>query len=165
MSAEEGPLLVHAAREDDIPQTAVLAARLLREHHAWDPQRFLTVDDPERGYGWFLRRELDDEDAIVLVAREREGSPILGYVYGRVEPRSWTALLDPHGAIHDLYVDAAARGRGIGARLVEEIAAMLRGRGVPRIVLSTATKNVAGQKLFAALGFRPTMIEMTRELE
>jgi RimJ/RimL family protein N-acetyltransferase len=35
--------------------------------------------------------------------------------------------------------------------------------GAPRVVLSTATQNEAAQRLFAAAGFRATMIEMTRE--
>jgi ribosomal protein S18 acetylase RimI-like enzyme len=41
----------------------------------------------------------------------------------------------------------------------------LRERGQPRVVLWTAERNDAAQRLFDALGFRRTMIEMTRELE
>jgi RimJ/RimL family protein N-acetyltransferase len=33
------------------------------------------------------------------------------------------------------------------------------------VVLSTAVRNEAAQRLFARAGFRPTMIEMTRELD
>jgi hypothetical protein len=40
-----------------------------------------------------------------------------------------------------------------------------RSRGVPRVVLLTAERNAAAQRLFAGAGFRPTMIEMTRELD
>jgi RimJ/RimL family protein N-acetyltransferase len=40
----------------------------------------------------------------------------------------------------------------------------LKSHGMPRVVLGTASANVAAQRLFAQLGFRPTMIEMTREL-
>ena len=36
-------------------------------------------------------------------------------------------------------------------------------RGVTKVVLWTAARNQAAQHLFAAAGFRPTMIEMTRE--
>jgi ribosomal protein S18 acetylase RimI-like enzyme len=41
----------------------------------------------------------------------------------------------------------------------------LKSRGVPRVVLSTAEKNIAAQRLFDRAGFRRTMIEMTRELD
>jgi ribosomal protein S18 acetylase RimI-like enzyme len=40
----------------------------------------------------------------------------------------------------------------------------LKARGSPRVVLSTAERNVAAQHLFDRAGFRRTMIEMTREL-
>jgi ribosomal protein S18 acetylase RimI-like enzyme len=35
--------------------------------------------------------------------------------------------------------------------------------GAPRVLLHTASQNREGQALFAKLGFRSTMIEMTRE--
>ena len=36
---------------------------------------------------------------------------------------------------------------------------------MPRVVLLTAERNEAAQRLFARAGFRRTMIEMTREME
>ena len=41
---------------------------------------------------------------------------------------------------------------------------VLGARGAPRVVLSTAERNEAAQRLFARAGFRRTMLEMTREL-
>ena len=81
-----------------------------------------------------------------------------------LEPKDWNALLDAHGALHDILVSETARGRGIGRKLLERVQSELRERGAARIVLHTATKNLAAQKLFAAVGFRKTMIEMTCEL-
>jgi RimJ/RimL family protein N-acetyltransferase len=43
--------------------------------------------------------------------------------------------------------------------MIERLGAL----GAPRIVLKTSTKNAAAQQLFASLGWRPTMLEMTRE--
>ena len=37
-------------------------------------------------------------------------------------------------------------------------------KGAPRLVLHTASKNVAARQFFAALGFRETMVELTAEL-
>ena len=42
--------------------------------------------------------------------------------------------------------------------------AELASRGAPRVVLSTAFRNEAAQRLFERMGFRRTMVEMTREL-
>lgn len=40
----------------------------------------------------------------------------------------------------------------------------VRDKGAPRVLLGTAYQNDATQRLFESLGFRRTMIEMTREL-
>ena len=49
--------------------------------------------------------------------------------------------------------------------LLDAAAAALAARGAPRVILSTAARNLAAQRLFERAGFRPTMIEMTREVE
>jgi len=89
---------------------------------------------------------------------------IVGYVYAAIEPRSWKELRDEAGFIHDVVVDPAARRAGIATALLEAAFAWLRTRRVPRVVLGTAYVNQAAQRLFTGLGFRPTMIEMTKEL-
>jgi RimJ/RimL family protein N-acetyltransferase len=40
----------------------------------------------------------------------------------------------------------------------------LKAHGAPRVMLWTAERNHAAQRLFEQAGFRRTMIEMTREL-
>jgi len=67
--------------------------------------------------------------------------------------------------LNDLIVDPAYRGQGAGRLLLDAIISRLRSRGVPRVVLLTAAKNESAQRLFERSGFRPTMIEMPRELE
>ena len=81
-----------------------------------------------------------------------------------VEPLSWKELRDESGYIHDLIVDPGARGRNLGSLLLEAACDWLRDRGMPRVVLGTAAANEAAQRLFTRAQFRPTMIEMTREL-
>jgi ribosomal protein S18 acetylase RimI-like enzyme len=159
---------VRRAEKSDMPAVARLAALLVRMHHALDPQRFLLQEPVEPGYEWWLTKELSNEKAVILVAEDEAAGggarSIVGYAYGRLEPRDWNALLDTFGALHDVYVADEARKRGVGAALVAAIAKELEALGAPRVVLSTATKNAAAQRLFAKMGFRPTMIEMTREL-
>ena len=48
--------------------------------------------------------------------------------------------------------------------LIERALAMFAERGLPRAVLMTASANAEASALFRRLGFRDTMIEMTREL-
>ena len=158
---------IRRATRFDMSAVAQLAARLVRYHHELDPSRFLCAEPLEPGYERWLLHELDNAKAIVMVAERPALGPkppaILGYAYGRMEPRDWNALLDAAGVLHDVYVADDARTHGVGAALVEAVARELKEMGAPRIVLHTATKNAAAQRLFEKLGFRRTMVEMTRE--
>jgi ribosomal protein S18 acetylase RimI-like enzyme len=154
--------VIRPASSDDLDAIAPLAARLVREHHHYDPQRFFLPERVEEGYRWWLGRELANPQATLLVAEE--DGVVVGYTYGRLEERDWNALLDECGALHDVYVDEKARRRGIARALVMAMCDALKKRGAPRIVLHTASPNAAAQALFSSLGFRSTMIELTREL-
>jgi GNAT superfamily N-acetyltransferase len=115
----------------------------------------------EKGYASFLGSQLDEHDVVILVAERR--NQIIGYVYAGIEKKSWQELRDTAGFVHDVVVEESERREGIGSRLVEEASAWLVARGVPRVMLWTAEKNGRGQRLFEKLGFRRTMVEMTRE--
>ena len=140
-----------------------MAAALVREHHVLDPQRFMLVEPVEVGYRDWLAKEVTRRGAVILVAEE--DLEIVGYAYGALESRNWNDLLDTCGKLHDVYVTKGARRRGIARRLVESMLIELRSLGAPRIVLMSAEGNRASQAFFQAIGFRRTMIEMTRELE
>jgi ribosomal protein S18 acetylase RimI-like enzyme len=155
--------VVRRARPDDMPAIGRLGGMLMRLHYSFDGARFMAPgDDPESGYAWFLGTQLRDPDVAVLVA-ERDGS-VAGYVYAGLEPQNWKELREPAGFIHDVVVDDAGRRGGVATALLESAIAWLRERGAPRVMLWTAEQNVSAQRLFAKLGFRRTMIEMTREL-
>jgi ribosomal protein S18 acetylase RimI-like enzyme len=155
--------LVRPALAKDLGTLSRFAGELVRMHHRFDAKRFMLIDDVEAGYEWFFRRELGNKEVAILTA-EREGE-LLGYAYGRLEPRDWNNLLDVHGAVHDLFVAPTARRQGVGRDLLSAMLAALGERGARTVVLFTATPNVAAQRLFEMAGFRSTMIEMTRELE
>jgi ribosomal protein S18 acetylase RimI-like enzyme len=154
--------VIRPAERRDLPDLGRLGASLVRVHHAFDADRFMAPGPGiEEGYAWFLGTQLEESDVVIYVA-EREGR-IVGYVYAGLEPQSWKELRDPAGFVHDVVVEEDARGLGIATRLVDEAAAWLEAHGAPRVMLWTAEQNPAAQRLFERLGFRRTMIEMTRE--
>lgn len=161
MTDERDPR-VRAMEPRDLPAVAAFAARLVRMHHELDAQRFLDLPNAERGYARYLASELASEEVVLLVAELDD--QIIGYLYARLEPRSYNELLDACGKIHDIFVDEAARGKGAGEALLREGMKRLTERGAPRVVLLTAVANAAAQRLFARVGFRNTMLEMTYEL-
>ena len=92
------------------------------------------------------------------------GERVIGYAYGVLEGQDYMALRGPAGVLHDLVVDPDCRGRGVGRLLMNAALDQLAAHGAPRVVLFTAARNSEAQRLFARLGFRETMIEMTREV-
>ena len=115
------------------------------------------------GYASFMGTQLEDSDKAVLVADDNEN--VIGYAFAAVEGYDYMALRGPAGVLHDIIVAPEHRGRGVGQLLLDATLEFFRSRGVPRAVLSTAERNEAAQRLFASMGFRRTMIEMTRELD
>ena len=163
MTAPESLVRIRRATEADAPALGRLGALLMRTHYDFDPQRFLAPgSNAESGYGRFLRGQLHDDDAVVFVA-ERDGE-VVGYVYAGLEPLSWKELRDACGFIHDVAVAEPGRRSGAATALIEAAVDWLRQRGAPRVMLWTAQPNAAAQALFDRLGFRRTMVEMTREL-
>jgi ribosomal protein S18 acetylase RimI-like enzyme len=158
------PVSIRPATAADLPAIGRLGALLVRVHHDFDAERFIPATPrTEEAYAWFLGEQLGNPDAVVLVAER--GGEVIGYSYSGIEGVDYMALRGPAGVLHDLLVDPAQRGWGAGRILLDVTLAALRARGAPRVVLSTAVRNEAAQRLFARVGFRPTMIEMTRELD
>lgn len=155
---------IRPATHADMKAVGRLGALLIEEHFDFDPDRFIAAspDSPQR-YGAFLGSQLERENIIVLVA-ESEGN-VVGYTYAGAEGFDYMSLRGPAGVLYDIVVDPASRGQGVGRMLLDATIAVLKKRGEPCIVLSTADKNETAQRLFAHAGFRRTMIEMTLNLD
>jgi ribosomal protein S18 acetylase RimI-like enzyme len=152
---------IRRAVAGDLQQLGKLAAELVRFHHDIDPDRFFLPAGVEEGYRRWLGTEIENAEAIVLVA-EIAGE-VVGYLYGRLEKRDFNMLLAEHAALHDVLVIERARRSGAAEALIREFARVAAERGVPRVVLHTATSNTRAQALFRKIGFRDTMLEMTLE--
>ena len=157
-------LVIRRATNADLPTLGRLGALLVQQHHDFDSRRFLAGDRSTRHhYAEFLGSQLDDPDVLVLVA-EHEGQ-VIGYTFAAMEGYDYKSLRGPAGLLHDILVDPIYRSRGVGTQLLAETLSMLQSKGARQIVLSTAERNESAQRLFTRMGFRRTMIEMTRELD
>jgi ribosomal protein S18 acetylase RimI-like enzyme len=155
---------IRSATLKDVGAIGKLGALLVREHHDFDPQRFIPATSrTESQYGWYLGTQLEEPNIVILVA-ERDGE-VIGYTYSGVEGTDYMSLRGPAGVMYDIVVDPDHRQQGVGRLLVDATLEALKSKGAPRVVLSTAERNAAAQRLFDRAGFRRTMIEMTRELD
>ena len=138
---------VRRATTGDLESLGRLGTLLVEEHHDFDAHRFLAprpctpVD-----YASFLGSQLDDPEAIVLVADNGHG--VIGYAYAAVEGYDYMSLRGPAGLLHDLIVAPDHRGHRVGHLLLDAVVSSLQARGLPRVVLSTAAKNERAQRLF-----------------
>jgi ribosomal protein S18 acetylase RimI-like enzyme len=55
-----------------------------------------------------------------------------------------------------MWVDPAARGRGVGERLVRTVVAWAAEEGLSRVLLEVAHENAAARSLYERVGFVPT---------
>ena len=152
-------ITVRPATKSDQEFLGRFGGALMRQHHAADPRRFIQVEHPEAGYGRFLVAQGTNPNSLVMVA-EHSGA-VIGYVFASVESTNWMELRGPCGIVHDVYVDASARRLGAARELMSAAIVWIRSKGRSQVVLLTKSRNEHAQYLFAALGFRPTMIEMT----
>ena len=157
---------VRRARAADMAAVARLAAELVRAHHRMDPARFMAFPEPiEPNYQFYLTTEIKNPQAVLLVAvagpGETGAEQVLGYAWGQMRGRDYMAMLDAGGVVQDVYVAPQARRKGVARALVGAMAAALHDLGAQRVVLHTAELNQPARKLFADMGFRTTMREMT----
>ena len=156
-------ITIRPATPSDQEPLGRFGGALMRQHHTADTRRFIQVEHPEAGYGRYLVSQLSNPNSLVLVA-EHSGT-VIGYVFADVESTNWMELRGPCGVVHDVYVDESARRLGAGRELMRAAIAWIRSKGRSQVVLQTKTRNEHAQRLFATLGFRPTMIEMTLDQE
>lgn len=100
----------------------------------------------------FLHARLAAGDSLVYLA-EDEGAAV-GFVqlyplFSSTAPRPGRIWL-----LNDLYVVPAARGRGVGRRLMDRARQLAEETGAETIELATARSNATAQALYESLGYR-----------
>lgn len=132
-------------------------------HHRWDAARFIASDKmTPTAYGGFLAKQIGKSGTVLLVVEE--AGTVVGYCWAGMEGYDYMALRGPAGEVYDIFIDETRRREGLGRMLLDATIEALKALGVTQIVLHTAHKNEEGQRLFAAAGLRPTMIEMTLDV-
>lgn len=126
----------------------------------YDPGRYQLPADVAAAYAGLFAEHVGRPESVVVVADG--GGELVGYAFGTIEPPSLVKLAGRAGWIHDLYVSPAARGLGVGGRLLDAAVTGLRSLGCPGgVLLGVAVQNAAAAALFGRRGFRMTLQEMT----
>lgn len=132
-------LVVGVAREADEALHAAMAQLV--------PQLDPSASPPTRTA---LRRMLASPGCRILVARAAHGSSAI------VGMLTLSIVATPSGTrawIDDVVVDAIARGRGVGARLVREALRLAEELGAQHVALTSRPDREAANRLYQRLGF------------
>ncbi len=97
-----------------------------------------------------IEARLQDRARFPMVVAEEDGRVIGWAGTGSYRPRACYAGI----AEVSVYLDRAARGRGVGRRLLEALAAVARERGYWKLVSRVFPSNAASRALCRACGFR-----------
>jgi GNAT superfamily N-acetyltransferase len=126
--------------------------------------RLHALADTPMAFGSTLAREEAFADA-VWHDRARHGSAGVDRVTFVAEgDERWvglvTGLIDDangsRGTLVGMFVESAARGRGVGAALVDAVTGWARDRGAARMYLGVTVTNRPAIRLYQRCGFRPT---------
>jgi len=101
------------------------------------------VDDAVTAGTW--TRLLKPQSGMIGRLAELDGA-VVGFTVSVLHPGSWT--LQPICYLEDLFVDATARGHGIGAALIDDLLDLARARGWSRLYWHTKGANETARRLY-----------------
>lgn len=110
--------------------------------------------EPERQRRGLELMLAEPERRCVLVVEE--AGSVVGMVTAQLVVS--TAEGAPSALVEDMVVDEAARGRGVGRRLVQAIEAWARARGATRLQLLADRDNRAALRFYRRMGWRGTQL-------
>jgi GNAT superfamily N-acetyltransferase len=98
-----------------------------------------------------------------IVACEWPDGGVLGFINYIVHPRTWSTTDVCY--LEDLYVDEAARGKGIGRQLCEAIKHLGERKGLSRVYWNTRADNSVARKLYDQIATQDDFVRYVMPLE
>jgi ribosomal protein S18 acetylase RimI-like enzyme len=98
----------------------------------------------------FLRERLINEDSVIFIAFD-ESNPV-GFV--QLYPTFSSVSMKRSWILNDLYVNASARKKGFGEKLIKKAIEFAEETGAKGVSLETGHDNVTAQGLYEKIGFK-----------
>jgi ribosomal protein S18 acetylase RimI-like enzyme len=102
------------------------------------------------GANSFLKERLLNEDSVIFIAYD-ESNPV-GFV--QLYPTFSSVSMKKSWILNDLYVNASARKKGFGEKLIHAAIEFAKEIGAKGLLLETGQENVTAQRLYEKIGFK-----------
>lgn len=143
-------LEIREARPDDHSRVLELWLRLI-DHHRALSRDFPTMPGIASAIESEIRRAASSRNCRLLVA-QIEGQ-LIGFLFAEVEIVGGSHAEPAPGWIHELFVDAPHRGRGVAARLIEGSNAFFAARGAKKVSVRVESSNTEALEYWGRRGF------------
>jgi len=139
------------AKEEHVTDLGNLWMEFMRHSHDIDP-----VFTPRDGaipvfIREYLRPAMEAKNSLVLVALDDE--KVAGYSYSLITVTSNLEARAQYGCIHDLFITATHRRKGIGGRMVAEIMKWFHSNDIHRVELDVLAQNQIASSFWRKQGF------------
>ncbi|WHZ03856.1 GNAT family N-acetyltransferase [Neobacillus sp. YX16] len=98
----------------------------------------------------FLKERILNEDSVIFIAYD-EDYPV-GFV--QLYPTFSSVSMKRSWVLNDLYVNASARKKGFGEKLIQKSIEFAEETGAKGLSLETGQENVTAQRLYEKIGFK-----------
>lgn len=113
-------------------------------------QFYRRASDPD-GARSFIDARLQNEESVIFLAFDEDGTP-LGFV--QLYPSFSSLSLARTWILNDLFVDPAARRRGVGEALLRRAATFAVESEARLLTLATEITNTTAQRLYERMGWQ-----------
>ena len=111
----------------------------------------------------FYKKQLNNTDALFLIA-EIDHLPV-GYLYAHIDKIDYLDTNKNQCEIEVIFLDEPARGTGISQDLIKECLQWIKTKSCFRVITGIYSQNLASQKLFSKIGFKPYHSTYTMDLD
>ena len=147
---------------DDRPVALAFIEALQRFERAFEPNRRL---DDSYAVEHLEALLADAAEGRVLIAEDEDGAP-LGWAVVHEEKGPVFVIDDERNFANlaELFVDAAARGKGVGSALIDACEDWARGRGLTTIRISHLERNTSAARAYEKAGYTPYSVQQRKRL-
>ena len=139
------------ARISHLPQIFELWKEFIDYHRDIDPH-YTRRKDAVKNFEKYIRQLMKSKDARVIVALE--GEAVIGFSTGKIELYPPVFLQESYGFIDTFGVKSCFRRKGVGEKMLKNLFAWFKKRGLDRIELRVAAKNRIGYSFWKKQKFK-----------